>query len=59
MVVCSQLHILNDSLENIQELALLELKKVVVETKKDKDMLNEILIAKLQECIQHHRTILK
>lgn len=59
MVICSQLHILNDSLENIYELALLEINDKPNTTVDTSERIDEILNKKLQECIQHHTCILE
>lgn len=59
MVVCSQLHILNDSLENIQELALMEMDKEKITASSYSADMDKMLIRKLEECVKHHICILK
>lgn len=57
MVICSQLHILNDSLENIQDLAITEMEER--SNAQNIMMFSDILDQKLKECIQHHTSILE
>lgn len=59
MVVCSQLDILNDSLENIEELACMEMNRKSIPIQKNSNKFDKMLLKKLQECVQHHNCILE